>query len=398
MEEKRKKIDDEELEILDFDDDIDELPKVELETKKELNDDISIDDIVDIDEKTLYQINNQIEVDDIEKQDITPTINELPNTIIEEPINEKVLQEVSYVEQIPTTNESVIENDEKKHKKEKNKRGKAIFAGIFIFVILMGAIISLPFLNEYVINKENSNSNNINQNNTSVGKQEFKSNIDVKKALNHIKDYNNYQYQNLSNVYTKDNKNQPLSIKTNYTYLFNETKFEIETNKVVADFSYDTKDYYEKLDDKYNIYLNDITTKTYSMKDTTKDEFVSLSSMYPKMMEYLISNYKIVNEKEVKVGTETHIDITLKVSKEILKNLLVETERIQNKLDVSKLSMEFIEVDLLFDTNNKLYRIEFEIEDKFAYQENLENEVESAILKYVFTDFNKVQDIELPTL
>jgi len=120
--------------------------------------------------------------------------------------------------------------------------------------------------------------------------------------------------------------------------------------------------------------------------------------MFPKMIDYLIANHKVVKEKQIIVGKEKHIDITLKVSKDILNNLSVGTERIQNKLDVSKLSVEFIEVDLLFDTKGKLYRIEFEVEDKFAYHEVIDSEVESALLKYVFTDFNKIPDIELPTL
>ena len=319
----------------------------------------------------------------------------------EKPIKEKVNYEPKNIEKSSVVNESVSQTKKNGEKKEKNNRVKTIFVGLFIFAILMGAIIALPFLNEYITTKENKNNNSnvTNQNSTPTsGNQEFESNLDVTKALTTIKDYKNYQYQNMNNVYTKDNKNQPLSIKNNYTYLFNETKFGIEINKVVSDFSYDTKDYYEKLDDKYNIYLNDITTKTYSKKNTTVEEFNNISNMYPKMMEYLISNYKLVEEKEVKVGNETHVDITLKVSKEILNYLSIETERIQNKLDVSKLSIDYIEVDLLFDKNDKLYRIEFEVDDKFAYQEALENEVESALIKYVFTDFNKVQDIELPKL
>ena len=401
MQELPKRIDDEELEILDFDDDIEELPKVEVENNQNLNnDDVSIDDIIDIDDETLKKINSQEpafensviskevsepiqeSVEELPTVEITSIITPQPKSIIEEPIKEEIQPEI------------------KEEKKEKHKRGKAIFVGIFIFAILMGAIIALPFLNDYVNSRSNTLGSNTNKQNNETTKEneEFESNIDVTSVLTSIKDYKNYQYQNMNDVYTKDNKNQPLSIKNNYTYLFNETKFGIQINKVVADFSYDTKDYYEKLDEKYNLYVNDITTKTYTVQNTTVEEFDNIYNMFPKMIDYLIANHKVVKEKQIIVGKEKHIDITLKVSKDILNNLSVGTERIQNKLDVSKLSVEFIEVDLLFDTKGKLYRIEFEVEDKFAYHEVIDSEVESALLKYVFTDFNKIPDIELPTL
>lgn len=418
MQELPKRIDDEELEILDFDDDIEELPKVEVENNQNLNnDDVSIDDIIDIDDETLKKINSQEpafensviskevsepiqeSVEELPTVEITSIITPQPKSIIEEPIKEEIQPEIK--EQPLFVNEQVLDNNKiKEEKKEKHKRGKAIFVGIFIFAILMGAIIALPFLNDYVNSRSNTLGSNTNKQNNETTKEneEFESNIDVTSVLTNVKDYKNYQYQNMNDVYTKDNKNQPLSIKNNYTYLFNETKFEIEINKIVADFSYDTKDYYEKLDEKYNLYVNDITTKTYTVQNTTVEEFDNIYNMFPKMIDYLIANHKVVKEKQIIVGKEKHIDITLKVSKDILNNLSVGTERIQNKLDVSKLSVEFIEVDLLFDTKGKLYRIEFEVEDKFAYHEVIDSEVESALLKYVFTDFNKIPDIELPTL
>ena len=416
MEEKPKLIDDEELEIIDFDDDeVEELPKKEVEDYSNLEKEFTIEDIIDIDINTLEQPTNQTEpnnlnnIDSIEEpksvqqQELINVITPNPELRIDEPVKEEIKPENNtqqvYVNEQVFNSDNKIFDKKKEVKKEKGKRGKSIFVGIFIFVILAGAIIALPFLNEYVNNKtrENYNQNNCNDITNSTT-NDFKSNIDIKKVLTEIKEYRNYKYQNINDIYTKDNQNQPLSIKNSYTYLFNETKFGIEINKKVADFSYETKDYYEKLDDKYNLYINDITTKTYSLKDTTIDEFNNIYNMYPKMIDYLIANYKLVSEKQVKVAQKEHINITLKVSKEMLNNLLIETNRIQNKLDVSKLSSEFIEVDLLFNENKKIYKIEFSIEDKFAYQEALDGEVESAIIKYIFTDFNKIDDIKLPEL
>ena len=420
MEEKPKLIDDEELEIIDFDDDeVEELPKKEVENHSNLEKEFTIEDIIDIDVNTLEQphntqviqpeINTLNNVESIEETKTIPQRETIGNVItntepsIEEPVKEEIKQENNtqqvYVNEQVFNVDNKIVNEKKEEKTEKVKSGKSIFVGILIFVILIGAIFSLPFLNEYVNKKtrENYNQNNFNSNTNNTSK-EFKSNIDITNTLNTIKEYRNYKYQNINDIYTKDNQNQPLSIKNSYSYLFNETKFGIEINKTVADFSYETKDYYEKLDEKYNLYINDITTKTYSVKDTTVDEFNNIYNMYPKMLDYLISNYKLVSEKQVKVENKQHINITLKVSKEILNNLLIETNRIQNKFDVSKLTIEFIEVDLLFNENKKLYKIEFSIEDKFAYQEELDGEVESAMIKYVFTDFNKIEDIKLPEL
>ena len=189
-----------------------------------------------------------------------------------------------------------------------------------------------------------------------------------------------------------------MSIKNNYVYSFNETKFEVYINKIVADFSYEVKDYYEKLDDVYNLYINDITTKTYTKKKTTVEEYDKLVNILPNMINYLMENYIVSEEKILKVVKEDQLDITLKVPKDIVNIMSAETDRIQNKIDSTKLEQDFVYVDLLFDENEKLYRIEIEIEDKNACQEPLENEVESAILKYIFTDFNKTVDITLPSL
>ena len=73
-----------------------------------------------------------------------------------------------------------------------------------------------------------------------------------------------------------------------------------------------------------------ITTKTYTKKNTTGEEFDKLTNMFPNMINYLINNYNVSKEKLLKVGNEEHIDITLKVPKEIVDNMSVETDRIQN--------------------------------------------------------------------
>lgn len=334
---------------------------------------------------------------DTKQEDVVKPLNK---AIIEEP-QEKASNPNNQVfvnEKITEQKKETVKNE----KPKKNKgRGKAIFIGILIFAILLGTIIALPFLNDYINNNQinrNSIQNQNTNNNTTPINEEFKSNIDVTEALEEIKDYKNYQYQNINTISTKDNTDQILSLKNSYTYLFNETKFDIKINKVVADFTYDIEDYYEKLDEIYNLYINDITTKTYTKNITTKEEFDMISNMFPNMINYLINNYKIEEEKQVKVDNEDHVVITLQVSKDIINNMSIETDRIQNKLDTTRLSEDFVYVDLLFDEDDKLYKIEIEIEDKFAYQEQIENEVESAILKYIFTDFNEIADITLPTV
>ena len=455
MEEKPKQIDDD-IEILDFDDDIiiDEPPKVKpeiieeiipepeiielsevkQETKPEVIKPIQIEEIKPIEKeepikvpeplepinkvnniepiKNTDLLNKELKIETSKEPEVKPKINDEVITPKEEPIvNRAIVEEpkpeVSQKTSDPIKKEVFVDDkvlDEKPKtnnsgaKKQKG-RGRAIFIGILIFAILLGAIIALPFLNDYVNKRQNSsNLNQVENNSNKTTTEEFKSNIDVGKALSSIKDYKNYQYQNINTISTKDNTEQLLTIKNNYIYNFNETKFEVSINKVVADFSYDVKDYYEKLDDVYNLYINDITTKSYNKRTTTEEEFNNLINIFPNMINYLMGNYKVTEEKEIKVGNENHIDITLKVSKDILNYLSIETDRIQNKIDPNVLSEDFVNVDLLFDENEKLYKIEIEIEDQNAYEEPMENNVESAILKYIFTDFNKIQDITLPTV
>ena len=86
----------------------------------------------------------------------------------------------------------------------------------------------------------------------------------------------------------------------------------------------------------------------------------------------------------------------MKVPVEILKYFSVETDRIQNNIDISKATTEFITAELLFDEDEKLEKIEFIVEDKNLYQEKLDEEVESSVLKYSFTELNKIEDLSLP--
>lgn len=409
MEEKDKLIiDDDDLEILDFDDDIiDESPEIE----EIIIEDIpqkSTNEIPTIEEEIVSTEPIKAEEPQLTKEDINSQLNdieEISNTdllnktlnidnnvqietnIIEEPKKEIFVDEKILTEQSKT----------KKREKKSNNRLKTTLIGVLIFIILTGVIIALPFISSFV-NSDKNNKQENNTNNNSATTQEFKSNIDVKKALEDIKEYKNYQYQNMNIISTKDNTEQLVTIKNNYIYSFNETKFEIAINKTVADFTYELKDYYEKLDDVYNLYINDVTTNTYTKRNTTVDEFNKLSNVFPSMIDYLINNYNLHEEKLLKIGNEEHIDITLKVSKDIVNNMSVETDRVQNKIDCTKLEQDYIYVDLLFDEDNKLYKIEIEIEDANAAEEQIENTIETAILRYIFTDFNKTVDITLPSL
>ncbi len=441
MEEKPKLIiDDDDIEILDFDDDIiDESPKVIIEDIEPEVIEIIDDDVepVKIEELQQPKIEPVLEIQQTVEEEFPVShdaddtegniVEQIPNTeLLNETLNINTNNETS-VEQTPIINTNIVEKvkpdvpatetktieedtkeenvlknneipEEKNITVKKKIKWKSVILGILIFGALLGTIIALPFISDHVNRKASSQNLNQTEGNTNSTTEEVNSNIDVKKALQGIKDYKNYQYQNINTISTKDNTEQLMSIKNNYIYSFNETRFEIYINKTVADFSYEIKDYYEKLDDVYNLYINDVTTKTYTKKNTTVEDFDKLTNMFPNMINYLINNYNVVEEKLLKVGNEEHIDITLQVPKEIVNNMSVETDRIQNKIDFTKLEQDFVYVDLLFDKNEKLYKIEIEIEDVNASQEQFENSVESAILKYIFTDFNKTVDITLPSL
>ena len=388
-----------------------ELPQIEIpkiEQANEIN-----ETIIENEKEDIY--NNSVEVPIIEEE-----TNKSVGLVQEKDDNVEIVSNSDLLNQTLRLNKEEIQNakvsndiiednlpvdnktedrKEKKTKRKFSKRGKSILSGILIFIILFAVIITLPFMSSIVNQRTTEEQNNqISNNNTNTVNKEFKSNIDVKKKLGQIKQYKNYQYQNINIISTKDNKEQLMSIKNNYIYSFNETKFEVYANKVIADFPYETKDYYEKLDDVYNLYVDDITTKTHNKRNTTSEEFDKLINMYPNVINYLIENYSVSEEKLLKVGNEEHVNITLKVSKEIVNYFSVETDRIKNKVDSTKLEQDFIYVDLLFDEDDNLYKIEIEIEDKNTCQETLEKEVESSILKYIFTDFNKTVDITIPSI
>ena len=287
----------------------------------------------------------------------------------------------------------------------KKKNISSIIVMIIVFLLLILAIFALPYVTEF-LDKDKANniqtSNNAEQttqeNNTIENNGEFKSGIDVEKALTDVKDIKSYSFENVTDVYVKDKNSETLSIKNDNIYSFNETKYKIEMNKLVADFSYDTVDYYEKLDNTYNSYLQDITTKEYTKSEINVDSFNTIYNLFPNTIDYLIEDNEITNEKQVNVDGEDHINITLNTSIDILKNLSFETNRIQNEIDISKLSIDGVNVDLYFDQDKNLYKIEFSIEDKNIYQEDIDGDIESAVSKYTFEDFNEIKDISIPSI
>lgn len=391
----------EDVEILDFDDEIEETidfyeDNIDKSSKQEIQPEIEIIDIVD----NISSIsNNSISTEEQPKEEVNindevidSISNELENTL-----NRIILTE----EQPQIKNSDILNNnfnigkDEKQATVVTHKRKlklKSVFIGLLILIILVSVIIFLPKINEYVNNNAIQNEN-IEKN---TNNESYKSNIDVKSVLTKIKDYKNYKYQNTNDILTKDKNNNPLTIKSSYSYLFNETKLSVEINKEVADFSYVSKDYYEKLDDVYNLYVNDITTNTYTKKTSTVEEFESLQNIYPNVINYLIDNYKIVDETLISTSDGNKISINLKVPVEILNYLSLKNDRIQNNIDISKATITHINVELLFSTDKKIEKISFEVEDKALYHEELDSEVESSLLKYSFTELNKIEDISLP--
>lgn len=278
---------------------------------------------------------------------------------------------------------------------------------IFVFLLLIGSIFALPYINDYFESKKNQNNNTTNNTvsptqtddeNNNIDDESFKSNIDIDAILNDIKDIKSYKYENLINVYVKDEKNETFTIKNNLIYSFNETKYKIETSKTIADFSYNTVDYYEKIDDKYYIYQNDITTNSYIKDELTQDKFNTIYNLFNNTINYLSDNYEITNEKKNNNSTDENINITLKTNIDLLKNLSYETSRISNNIDISKLSTKDVMVDLYFNNDKELTKIEFSIEDKNIYQDTIDGKVESAVSKYTFSNFNNIKDITLPNL
>ncbi|MBE6153020.1 MAG: hypothetical protein E7166_02160 [Firmicutes bacterium] len=387
MEEKPKIIiDDDDIEILDFDDDIvDESPE---------------NKIIPEEEFIIYDVTNEIDnIEPVKEETNDKEIQQTSNTsLLNQALNSNNENKVLINEEVFKKETPKVVKDVKPKSLKQKSNSKRTIVGILIFVILLGTIISLPFISNYfnTINKNNKSNNTTNVSN--VIKENYKSNIDVEKSLQTINNYKNYQYKNINIITTKDNTGQLMSIKNNYTYSFNETKFELYVNKTVVDFSYEIRDYYEKLDNVYNLYINDVTTNTYSKRNTTIDEFDKIINMFPNAINYLMRNYSVTDEKLIRVDNKEHTDITIKTPKEIINYLSLETDRIQNKVNINSFEQEYVYVDLLFDENEKLYKIEIEIEDKNASQEQLETDVESAILKYIFTDFNQINDIVLPNL
>ena len=287
----------------------------------------------------------------------------------------------------------------------KKKSIASIIVMIIVFLLLILAIFALPYVTEFldkdkaINNQTSNNTEQTNQeNNTIENNGEFKSGIDVEKALTDVKDIKSYSFENVTDVYVKDKNSETLSIKNDNIYSFNETKYKIEMNKLVADFSYDTVDYYEKLDNTYNSYLQDITTKEYTKSEINVDGFNTIYNLFPNTIDYLIEDNEVENEKQINVNGENHINITLNTSIDILKNLSFETNRIQNKIDISKLYIDGVNVDLYFDQDKNLYKIEFSIEDKNIYQEDIDGDIESAVSKYTFEDFNEIKDISIPSI
>ena len=357
------------------------------------------------------------------------------NSIVSNPkekvIKKEVVKEKEIVEKSDNSkqnNESKNTSNEKTDTKEENQKNDTTVSNndnvvvkevvvkkrsvlptiimIFVFILLIGAIFALPYINEYFETGKLPGSSNKNSNtntdtpidNTQEKEEEktFSSGIDVKEVLSDIKNIKSYKYENLTSVYVTDEKNEKFTMENNLTYSFNDTKYKIDMNINIADFKYNVTDFYEKLDDKYYIYQNDITTNKYNKDELNQDKFNTIYNLFNNTINYLETNYEIESEKQLD-NNET-IDITLKTNKDILKNLSYETSRIENNIDTSKLSINEVIVDLYFDSSKELTRIEFTIEDKNIYQNEIDGTIESAVSKYTFSDFNEIKDIELPNI
>ena len=287
----------EEIEILDFDDEVKPLKENDIINKVTPQDKVEPVKIEVLTEEVTKQANENLKLN----EQLINSIDEIDNKIEKHNKETNVSNRTLLTEDNDTTKNSELlnlnidktdtkENIEPKKKTKRKLKVRSIIAGILILGILISVIIALPKINEYVneqARKEHESANNTPANDN------FKSNIDIKEVLTKISEYKSYKYETTNDILTKDKNNNPLTIKTSYTYLFNETKFSVDINKIVSDFTYKSKDFYEKLDDVYNLYVNDITTDTYTKRITTDEEFNKLQNIYPNVINYLSNNYKI---------------------------------------------------------------------------------------------------------
>ncbi len=388
-------------------------------------------EILDFNDSNASLDNSQNNVVQSEVEDISNTDNEHnvkaqsdDNKPIEKVIKKETVKKTITEQKVQNNKNNNSNNKEAKEKAKENKNSNntpnnnvvvkevvvkkksiaSIIVMIIVFLLLIGAIFALPYVTEFLEKNKAGNTQTSNntettqteENNTTENDNDFKSDIDVEKVLTEIKDIKSYSFENVTDVYVKDKNSETLSIKNDNIYSFNETKYKVEMNKLVADFSYDTVDYYEKLDNTYNSYLQDITTKEYTKSQITSDAFNAVYNLFADTIDYLIEDNEITNEKQINVDGESHINITLSTSIDILKNLSFETNRIQNKIDISKLVIDEVKVELYFDQDKNLYKIEFNVEDKNIYQEDIDGEIESAVSKYTFENFNEIKDISIP--
>ena len=351
--------------------------------------------------------NNNIDNDNVEVLDFSDTNLSNENDTTSKTEEKKIIENND--EKLESSNKKEegkytdVQNIGDKKDPNKVKNIKPIIVMVIVFVLLMSSVVALPYVTEYFENLKNqSNTPSINtkpkENTNNKEGEIFTSNIDVGKSLNNIKEVKSYMYDNTVDIYLKDDNNETVSIKNNNIYSFNETKYKIETNKIISDFSYESVDYYEKLDDTYYEYLHDLTTKEYTKTETSSDKFNVIYNIFPNMINYIIEDYTIDSEKQIVEKEDNHINITIKTSIDMLKNLSFETNKIQNTIDISKLTISDVLIDLYYDENENLYKIEFSIEDKNIYQDNIEGEIESIISKYTFDSFNKIEDITLPNI
>jgi len=276
-----------------------------------------------------------------------------------------------------------------------NKKNTAsIIIIIFILILLISIVFALPYIKEFLEpDKKSVNNQTIETIKTNKLNKKYVSNIDVKTELLKIRDIKSYMYQNVINIYVENKNSKKDIIKNDYKYLFNETKYKVEINKIDSNNSYEVIDYYEKLDDVYIIYTQDSENKNYAKSETTLDKFNFAYDIFPNVIDYLVENYEIDNEKQININNKNHINITLKTNIDVLNT----TQKIENNIDISKSILDEIYVDLYFDETNDLYKIEFNIEDKNIYN-NKDGEVKSVVSKYIFDEFNEVKNITLPNV
>ena len=296
--------------------------------------------------------------------------------------NKKSAKDLNKVEILDFDDEPTIEEINETNKStKKNKILSIIFIIIGIIVVIAGIVITKIMI-------ENNDSDN---NSKKENKEEIKYDINISEKLKEFQNTNNYIFENNINVYTNGDSNS--IYKINNKFVYNENKYKLEKNQTVQNIEYKNTNYYIRNENEIFEYFNDLTSDTYTRNAIDENNYNS-RIVFDKFIEYLINNNEVIKENIINIDNNEMIKVTLKTNKDILNTISIDNNL---TIDTNKISISDINIDLYFNkSDEKLNEICFKLEDKHAYQGNINTEIDYSTIIFKFYDFNKVSDIELP--